>query len=92
MDNFLWGLAGAVLMFVLGKVWEKIQKNSDDIIDDFKDSLKNTSVELKELTKQMIKLEGTISRLDEKVAEIPELKKDMNALGDKLRKLELHIR
>lgn len=79
-------------MFVLGKVWEKIQKNSDDIIDDFKDSLKNTSVELKELTKQMIKLEGTISRLDEKVAEIPELKKDMNALGDKLRKLELHIR
>lgn len=79
-------------MFIFGKVWEKLQKNSDDIIDEFKDSLKNTSAELKELTKQMIKLEGTISRLDEKVAEIPELKKDMNALGDKLRKLELHIR
>jgi predicted RNase H-like nuclease (RuvC/YqgF family) len=88
MDNFLWGLGGALVMFVIGKVWEKIQKSSDTIIDDLRESLKESSLEIKELTRQMIKLEGTISRLDEKVSEIPEIKKDLNSIGEKLRKLQ----
>jgi|JI10StandDraft_1071094.scaffolds.fasta_scaffold54627_2 septal ring factor EnvC (AmiA/AmiB activator) len=103
MAEMLWGLAGAGLMLIITKVWERLQSNSDSVIDDLKAdaneleqnlkvALKENSEEIKALTKALIKFEASMERLEEKIEDIPEMKKDINALGDKIRRFQIELK
>lgn len=85
MDAFLWSIAGALLMFIVSTFVERSNKHEDDIITELKLDLKEYSLELKALNKELTKFGALVERLDEKTAILPKLRDDVNLLWAKIK-------
>ncbi len=72
-------------MFIVSTFVERSNKHEDDIITELKLDLKEYSIELKALNKELTKFGALVERLDEKTAILPKLRDDVNLLWAKIK-------
>ena len=85
MDAFLWSILGALIMLFVSAYVTRSNKQEDDIITELKLDLKEYSLELKALNKELTKFGALVERLDEKTAILPKLRDDVNLLWAKIK-------
>lgn len=68
---------GAIAAWLINKLW-----------DSFSGTQKELVTETKALTFAIIELKADLKSLNEKIAEIPALRKDVNSIGAKVRGLQ----
>ncbi len=85
MDAFLWSILGALIMLFVSAYVTRSNKHEDDIITELKLDLKEYSIELKALNKELTKFGALVERLDEKTAILPKLRDDVNLLWAKIK-------
>lgn len=72
---------GAIAAWLINKVW-----------DTFSGTQKELVTETNKLTTAIIELKCELKNLNEKVAEVPALRKDVNKIGAKVREMEASIK
>lgn len=68
---------GAIAAFLINKIW-----------DTFSGTQKEVVTATQTLTISIVELKGEIKSLNEKIGEIPGMRKDINSIGSKVRDLQ----
>lgn len=71
--------------FIVTQAWNYIRNRSDSDKQELKQSIKDNTKALQELTLQMQRLELELEHLTERTDRIPVIEKDLNSLGAKVR-------
>lgn len=85
MDNFLWSMLGAIVMFFVTSFITRANDTEDEIIAELKADIKELSIEMKQLSKELTKFGALVERLDEKTEGLPKLREDLNLLWAKVK-------
>jgi len=76
-------MLGAIVMLFVTTLLNKTNKHEDDVISELKLDIKELSLEMKALNKEITKFGALVERLDEKTAILPKLRDDVNLLWSK---------
>jgi len=82
------GLLGFVGAFVLKEGWDLIKNKNEDSDKEIREVLKENTTAIIELRVAFQKAEVEFKHLLEKVSSIPQIQKDLNLVGAKLRAME----
>jgi len=85
MITAILGFAGA---FLLKEGWDLIKKKKEDSDQEIRQALKENTAAIVELRVAFQRAEVELKHLLERVSSIPELEKDINLIGAKLRTME----
>jgi len=84
-QEMIWGLVGFAASFMVAQVWEALKENKAEAKQELRGELKKNTEAVLTLTLAIQKLELELNHLTEKTDKIPELEKDLNLLGAKVR-------
>lgn len=76
-------MLGALVMLFVSMSLNKNNKHDEDVITELKLDIKELSLEMKALNKEITKFGALVERLDEKTAILPKLRDDVNLLWAK---------
>lgn len=86
--EMLAGLLGFVGAFLLKEGWDHIKKKNEDTDKEIREALKENTHAIIELKVAFQRAEVELKHLLERVSSIPEIEKDLNLIGAKLRSME----
>lgn len=79
------GIIGFVGAFIINAGWDYVKKSKEDKYAELKTDLKECVKALRELTLALQRTEIEVGHLVKQVVKIPEIEKDLNLLGSKVR-------
>lgn len=86
--EILTGILGFAGAFLVKEGWDLIKKKKEDADQEIRQALKENTAAIVELRVAFQKAEVEFKHLLEKVSSIPEIQKDLNMVGAKLRAME----
>jgi len=87
-NDLILGAIGFVAAFVVNAAWSWISSKSKDQEAEFRTELKENTRAVNQLTLVLQRTEIELKHLADKVIAIPEIEKDLNKLGAKVRQME----
>jgi len=88
MNEWTIGAVGFAAAFLINAIWDWIKKRSEDDRAELRSELKKNTEAVLGLTLSIQRAEIEMRHLAEKVVSIPEIQKDLNLLGAKVRRME----
>jgi hypothetical protein len=82
------GLIGFAAAFLAKEGWDLIKKKKEDTEKEIRDALKENTAAITELKVAFQRAAVELKHLLDKVSSIPEIQKDLNYVGAKLRAME----
>lgn len=78
-------IIGFVAAFIINAAWDYVKKSKEDKHSELKADLKDCARAIRELTLALQRTEIEVGHLVKQVVRIPEIEKDLNLLGSKVR-------
>lgn len=83
--EILWAVGGFLAAFILKEVWDILRKSRETVYNDLKIQVTEATKAVIGLTVGLQKFEVELKHIAEKVVSIPQIQKDLNIMGEKLR-------
>jgi len=87
-NDILYGAVGFLAAFVVNAAWDWIKDKKKTQEDEFRAELKENTKAVHQLTLVLQRTEIELKHLADKVISIPEIEKDLNKLGAKVRRMD----